>query len=64
MADKNWYVELWEYERGCGCRLDEVKEFPNNEEAVEFAKKFNSKNDKKVPPDWYMVASVSKTKTR
>lgn len=45
-----------EYERGWGSRVDEVKHFPSEEEAKQFAEKFNSQNTAATAPDWYMVA--------
>lgn len=51
-----WKVEIWEYERGWGSRLDEVKEFKTQPEAVQFQKVYNSKNTEAIVPDWYMVA--------
>jgi hypothetical protein len=51
-----WKVQIWEYERGWGSRLDEVKTFVTHPEAVIFQKEFNSKNTETVVPDWYMVA--------
>lgn len=49
-------VNIFEYERGWGSRLDEVKEFDTFEEAEKFIKDFNSKNTEPTAPDWYMVA--------
>ena len=49
-------VEVWEYERGWGAKLDEVLHFDNETEAKEFVNRYNSKNTEKVAPDWYMVA--------
>lgn len=49
-------VNIWEYERGWGSRIDEVKEFDTRELAVDFIDRFNSKNTDIVVPDWYMVA--------
>lgn len=52
-----WKVDIMEYERGWGNRLDETKEFETYEEALAFRKDFNAKNTDDVVPDWYMVAS-------
>ena len=52
-----WAVDLLEYERGWGNRVDETRTFPTYEEAESFAKEFNSQNIEEVVPDWYMVAS-------
>lgn len=51
-----WKVAIIESERGYGQKIDEVKEFETYEEAKEFVKEFNSKNDLDYVPDWYMVA--------
>ena len=53
-------VYIWEFERGWGSKIDEVKEFPTREEAEAFAKEFNSANTSPTVPDWYMVAKVEK----
>lgn len=50
-------ISIWEYERGWGSRLDDVKEFDTAEEADAFIINFNSKNNEEEIPDWYMVAS-------
>jgi len=52
-----WKVDLWEYERGWGKRLDETKEFDFYEAAKAFQDEFNSHNNEPTVPDWYMVAS-------
>jgi hypothetical protein len=48
-----------EFERGWGSRLDGHRDF-EGDDAEEKAKahvvEFNSKNDAKVVPDWYMIA--------
>ena len=49
-------VNIWEYERGWGSRIDERKEFDTKEEAEDFIVKYNSKNTEEVVPDWYMIA--------
>jgi len=51
-------VEIREYERGWGNKVDAVKEFDTLEEAQEFCKDFNSVNDSEYAPDWYMAASI------
>lgn len=51
-----YQVFIVEYERGWGSRVDEVKEFNNEQEANDFVKKFNAKNNLPQVPDWYMVA--------
>lgn len=49
-------VDIYEYERGFGKRLDGVKEFETPSEAAAFVEKFNADNNKKEVPDWYMKA--------
>lgn len=49
-------VDLIEYERGCGSKLDETLYFDNEAEARKYAADFNAKNTAKVVPDWYMIA--------
>lgn len=52
-----WKVKIIESELGWGQRVDEIKEFELEEEALLFVKEFNSKNDADKTPDWYMYAS-------
>lgn len=49
-------VDLIEYERGWGSKVDETLYFDNEAEAREYAKTFNAKNTSKEVPDWYMIA--------
>jgi hypothetical protein len=49
-------VDLIEYERGWGQKVDEVLYFDNEAEAVEYARAFNAKNTETTVPDWYMIA--------
>jgi hypothetical protein len=49
-------VDLIEYERGWGSKVDETIYFDNETEAREYVKNFNAKNTEKVVPDWYMIA--------
>lgn len=51
-------VNIWEYEKGWGGKVDEVKEFLTKEEALDFCKVFNKDNNLEVTPDWYMVARI------
>ena len=53
---KPWFVDVWEYERGWGCKLDGTYEFPTEERAIAYAKSVNEKNTAPVAPDWYMRA--------
>lgn len=51
-----WFVNIMEYERGWGSRLDEQKLFGNDKAAAEaFVKEYN-KDIKGSAPDWYMIA--------
>lgn len=50
-------VEIIESERGWGSKVDEIKYFDNEFEAVEFCKKYNAQNTATTVPDWYMVAA-------
>lgn len=52
----SYRVELMEYERGWGSRIDERKYFDNIDEAVSYIEQFNSTNTEKTAPDWYMIA--------
>ena len=51
-------VDIWEYERGWGSRIDETKEFQTMEAAEDFIKEFNAENTELTVPDWYMVAKL------
>jgi len=51
-------VAIYEYERGWGSKIDEIRDFPTYEEAQAFVKEFNSYNTKTTVPDWYMVAEI------
>ena len=49
-------VYIYEVDRFMGSKLDETIEFERLADALVFCDEFNSKNDKNVVPDWYMVA--------
>lgn len=49
-------VDLIEYERGWGSKVDEVLYFDNKDEAVKYCEDFNAKNTADTVPDWYMIA--------
>ena len=51
-----FYVDVMEFERGWGSRVDETKSFATREEADKFVNDFNSQNTDDPVPDWYMVA--------
>ena len=49
-------VDIMEYERGWGSKVDETIYFDNEEEAREHVRNFNAQNTSETTPDWYMVA--------
>lgn len=49
-------VDLIEYERGWGSKVDDTLYFDNEEEAREYVKTFNARNTATTVPDWYMIA--------
>jgi hypothetical protein len=49
-------VDIIEFERGWGSRVDETIWFDNEAEARKYCEDFNAKNTEKTVPDWYMVA--------
>lgn len=51
-------VELWEYERGWGSKLDSKRYFNDLRAAQAFRDDFNKENTAKEVPDWYMVAKI------
>ncbi len=53
-------VVIIESEQGWGQRIEEVKEFPTEEEAKVFCEKFNACNTEPVAPAWYMKAEIVK----
>ncbi len=52
----SYRVDIIEYERGWGSKIDETIYFDNEAEARIYCKDFNAKNTAKVVPDWYMIA--------
>lgn len=50
-------VDLIEFERGWGSKVDDTKEFDSWDDAHLFKNKFNEKNNLAEVPDWYMIAS-------
>lgn len=54
--EKKYKVLIIESERGWGSKVDEVREFDDEQIALDFIKDFNSQNTEKVAPDWYMYA--------
>jgi hypothetical protein len=53
---KKFKVEVWEYERGWGSKIDEIREFDSQQAAEIWVKSFNAHNNLSEVPDWYMVA--------
>jgi hypothetical protein len=49
-------VDLIEYERGWGSKIDETIYFDNELEARKYCEDFNAKNTATTVPDWYMIA--------
>jgi len=56
MINAKYRVTLWEYERGWGSRHWSDTDFDTLEEAQDFQRKENAKNDKPYVPDWYVTA--------
>jgi len=54
---KAYRVDIVEYERGWGSRIDETLYYDTEEEARQYVKDYNEKhNTAPSAPDWYMVA--------
>lgn len=50
-------VDMVEYERGWGSKLDETLYFNSKEEAQNYANTYNAENNKEaVAPDYYIIA--------
>ena len=49
-------VDLVEYERGWGSKIDETLYFDNEAEARKYCEDFNAPNTDLLAPDWYMIA--------
>ena len=49
-------VNLMEYERGWGVKIDETIYFDNEAEARKYCEDFNAKSINPTVPDWYMIA--------
>jgi hypothetical protein len=52
-----YQVDLVEYERGWGSKVDETIYFDNEAEARKYCDEFNARNTASTAPDWYMVAN-------
>lgn len=54
---KTFKVNIVEYERGWGSKIDETIFYDNEVEARQFVKDYNAEwNTEKEVPDWYMIA--------
>lgn len=53
---KKYRINIWEFERGWGSKIDSTESFDTYEEAAKRVRDFNKRNDKDHVPDWYMVA--------
>lgn len=53
-------VEIIESERGWGQKVEETHEFPTRQEAEQFCREYNRKNNPPMDeaPDWYMYARI------
>jgi hypothetical protein len=56
MVKAMWCVDIVESERGWGSKVDGTRDFETEDEANEFVKEYNSKNNLPQVPDWYMYA--------
>ena len=54
--EKEYKVVIIESERDYGQKIDETKYFYTEDEAKNFVKEYNSKNNLNKTPDWYMYA--------
>jgi len=53
-------VNIVEYERGWGSKIDETILFDNEAEARQYAIDYNAKHNSQVNvPDWYMLADYA-----
>lgn len=51
-------VDMIEFERGWGSKLDETLYFDNENEAKNYAREYNlTHNNKDYVPDWYICAN-------
>jgi hypothetical protein len=53
---RGYRVDIFEYDRGWGSKLDETIYFDNEAEAQQYCTDFNAQNTSRTVPDWYMVA--------
>lgn len=52
-----WRVDIIESERGMGQKIDDVKFFDDEKEALDFVVEYNKDNNLSYVPDWYMRAN-------
>lgn len=53
----HWRVDIVEYERGWGSRVDEQVYFTDYQAAETYIQEYNLRyNNEVIVPDWYMVA--------
>ena len=50
-------VDIVEYERGWGSKIEETLYFDNEAEARKVCDDFNAGNTAPTAPDWYMIAN-------
>lgn len=50
-------IPVIESERGWGSKVDDYMVCKSVEDALDFMKEFNSKNNENTTPDWYMYCS-------
>lgn len=55
---KKTIVEVREYERGWGSRVEDVIEFDTYAKAQAYCDDYNKDNNLPTVPDWYMVATI------
>jgi hypothetical protein len=61
---KAYRVDIVEYERGWGSKIDETLYFDDEQEAKDYATNYNKKhNTAPTAPDWYMAAQYSGRRT-
>jgi hypothetical protein len=63
LSQEKWKVDIVESEAGWGSKVDETKEFPSEQKAKDFVKKYNEKYNPPLKPgervpSWYMIATT------
>lgn len=54
-----YVVNIVEYERGWGSKVEDTLYFDNEPEALEYVRNYNSENVDPTVPDWYMMAQYT-----